>query len=149
MYHGNRIDRKEYLMMSTEEHEKPLVQMLLIITWKGLWLSEVNTRAGFSVGVTSEAFGAVNVEVLLWLTHTRCRVVRAPLISLLMSVLFFMKLCPLRGELGIGVPVAHFEQLLNTSSLCQRQLKRHQNRGDLSGKELRIKARTLLWLPAP
>lgn len=67
MYHVNRIDCKEYLIMSTEEHEKAIVLMLLIITWKGMWLSGVNRHAGFSVSIASEAFGTL--EVLLWLTH--------------------------------------------------------------------------------
>lgn len=70
MYHVNRTDCKEYLIVLTEEHEKPIVQMLLRITWKGLWLSEVNGRAGFSVGIASAALSALREEVLLQLTRT-------------------------------------------------------------------------------
>lgn len=55
--------------MLTEEHEKLIVQMLLVITWKGLWFSEVNVCAGFSVDVVSEPFGTSNGKILLWLTH--------------------------------------------------------------------------------
>lgn len=51
--------------MLTEEHEKLIVQMLLVITWKGLWFSEVNIYAGFSVDVVSEAFGTSNGKTLL------------------------------------------------------------------------------------
>lgn len=65
MYHVYRADHKGYLIMLTEEHEKLIVQMLLVITWKGLWFSEVNIYAGFSVDVVSEAFGTSNGKTLL------------------------------------------------------------------------------------
>lgn len=68
--------------MSTEEHEKPIVQMFLVITWKGLWLSGVNTHVSFSINTTLKTTGSLNGEVLLWLSYICCRVVCAPLISL-------------------------------------------------------------------
>lgn len=49
----------------------------------------------------------------------------------------------------MGATVVHCGHLLKISSLHQLLLKRQQKHRDLSGKELRIKARTLAWLPPP
>lgn len=68
MYHVNRAGCEEYLIMLTEEHEEPIVQMLSV-TWKGLRLSEVNRHVGFSCSIASEAFGALNAATFLRLSH--------------------------------------------------------------------------------
>lgn len=147
MYRVNRVDYKRYLMMSTEEHEKPIVQMLLVITWKGLWLSGGNTCVSFLINITLKISGTLNGEVLLRLTYICCRVVCAPLISLSVFVHpLYEALCSVFSLGTWGWVLRSY--LLERPPLCQWQLERQQVCRDLLREEL-SEARTWLGLPTP